>query len=122
MNFALTDEQEFLREAARGALGRVPTLQAARAALDGQQLPDLWPLACEAGWPGLLIGDMAQPRAQIAPDAGAHEFQVVIQGDAIIRLQQRRSFPGTISLDVIDLGLQPAFAQDGHQRFALVRG
>jgi alkylation response protein AidB-like acyl-CoA dehydrogenase len=57
MNFALSDEQEFLQEAARGALGRVKTLAAARGALDGDTLPDLWPLAVEAGWPGLLVSE-----------------------------------------------------------------
>jgi alkylation response protein AidB-like acyl-CoA dehydrogenase len=55
VNFALSDEQEFLRDAARGALGRHGTVEAARAALDGGALPDLWPVAVEAGWPGLLI-------------------------------------------------------------------
>ena len=59
MNLALSDEQEFLREAARGALSRFKTLQAAREALDGDEsaLPDLWPTACEAGWPGLLFDE-----------------------------------------------------------------
>jgi alkylation response protein AidB-like acyl-CoA dehydrogenase len=59
MNLALSDEQVFLREAARGALSRFKTLEAARAALDGdaQALPDMWPTACEAGWPGLLIDE-----------------------------------------------------------------
>jgi alkylation response protein AidB-like acyl-CoA dehydrogenase len=59
MNLALSDEQVFLREAARGALSRFKTLEAARAALDGEQsaLPDMWPAACEAGWPGLLIDE-----------------------------------------------------------------
>ena len=58
MNLALSDEQEFLREAARGALSRVKTLEAAREALDGNaELPDLWPMAREAGWPGLLIDE-----------------------------------------------------------------
>jgi alkylation response protein AidB-like acyl-CoA dehydrogenase len=59
MNLALSDEQEFLREAARGALSRVKTLEAARGALDGDAdaLPDLWPMAREAGWPGLLIDE-----------------------------------------------------------------
>jgi alkylation response protein AidB-like acyl-CoA dehydrogenase len=58
MNLALSDEQVFLREAARGALSRFKTLEAARDALDGKgDLPDLWPTACEAGWPGLLIDD-----------------------------------------------------------------
>ena len=59
MNLALSDEQVFLREAARGALSRFKTLQAAREALDGKQsaLPDMWPAAREAGWPGLLIDE-----------------------------------------------------------------
>ncbi len=59
MNLALTDEQEFLREAARGALSRFKTLEAAREALDGDEsaLPDLWSVAIEAGWPGLLIDE-----------------------------------------------------------------
>ena len=58
MNLALSDEQEFLREAARGALSRFKTLEAAREALDGKDaLPDLWPTAKEAGWPGLLIDE-----------------------------------------------------------------
>jgi alkylation response protein AidB-like acyl-CoA dehydrogenase len=57
MNFALSDEQEFLKEAARGTLSRVKTVEAAREALDGAALPDLWPAAIEAGWPGLLISE-----------------------------------------------------------------
>ena len=57
MNFALSDEQEFLKEAARGALSRVKTVEAAREALDGGTLPDLWPTASEAGWAGLLVSE-----------------------------------------------------------------
>ncbi len=57
MNFALSDEQEFLKEAARGALSRFKTVEAAREALDGGELPDLWPTAVEAGWPGLLVSE-----------------------------------------------------------------
>jgi alkylation response protein AidB-like acyl-CoA dehydrogenase len=57
VNFALSDEQEFLKEAARGALSRVKTVEAAREALDGVSLPDLWPTAVEAGWPGLLVSE-----------------------------------------------------------------
>src|SRR3954454_4236846 len=57
MNLALSDEQEFLREAARGALSRVKTIEGARAALEGGALPDLWPTVVEAGWPGLLIDE-----------------------------------------------------------------
>ncbi|MBV9195377.1 MAG: acyl-CoA/acyl-ACP dehydrogenase [Solirubrobacterales bacterium] len=59
MNFALSDEQRFLREAAQGTLSRFKTIEAARGALeDGPAaLPDLWPVAVDAGWPGLLIGE-----------------------------------------------------------------
>jgi alkylation response protein AidB-like acyl-CoA dehydrogenase len=59
VNLALSDEQVFLREAARGALSRFKTLEAAREALDGDAsaMPDLWPTAKEAGWPGLLIDE-----------------------------------------------------------------
>ena len=58
MNFALTDEQVLLREAAHGSLARFKTIEAARAALeDPSALPDLWPVAIEAGWPGLLVGE-----------------------------------------------------------------
>jgi alkylation response protein AidB-like acyl-CoA dehydrogenase len=70
MNLALSDEQVFLREAARGALSRFKTLEAARDALDGKgELPDLWPVACEAGWPGLLIDDAHGGAALDAFDA-----------------------------------------------------
>ena len=58
MNFALSDEQVLLREAARGALSRFKTIEAAREALENPAaLPDLWPTAVEAGWPGLLVGE-----------------------------------------------------------------
>ena len=57
MNFSLTEEQEFLQEAARGALSRFKTVEAARDALEGGSVPDLWPTAVEAGWPGLLISE-----------------------------------------------------------------
>jgi alkylation response protein AidB-like acyl-CoA dehydrogenase len=58
MNFALSDEQVLLREAARGSLSRFKTIEAAREALaDPSALPDLWPTAVEAGWPGLLVSE-----------------------------------------------------------------
>ncbi len=45
MNFALSDEQVLLREAARGSLSRFKTIEAAREALeDPDALPDLWPV------------------------------------------------------------------------------
>jgi alkylation response protein AidB-like acyl-CoA dehydrogenase len=59
MNLALSDEQELLREAARGTLGRIKTVEAARDALeDESKRPDLWPTAVQAGWPGLLISEL----------------------------------------------------------------
>ena len=58
MNFALSDEQILLREAARGSLSRFKTVEAAREALENPSaLPDLWPMASEAGWPGLLVSE-----------------------------------------------------------------
>jgi alkylation response protein AidB-like acyl-CoA dehydrogenase len=58
MNLELTDEQSFLREAAREALSRVKTVAAAREALeDPSARPDLWPTAREAGWAGLLVSE-----------------------------------------------------------------
>src|SRR3954451_12500497 len=58
MNLALSDEQELLREAARNALSRTKTIEAARDGLeDPSKLPDLWPTAIEAGWTGLVVGD-----------------------------------------------------------------
>ena len=58
MNLALSDEQELLREAARNALSRVKTIEAAREALeDPSKLPDLWPTAREAGWTGLVVAE-----------------------------------------------------------------
>src|SRR4051812_7321994 len=57
MNLSLSDEQEFLREAARGALSKTNYVEAARDALDGGELPDVWPIAKEAGWTGLLVSE-----------------------------------------------------------------
>ena len=57
MNFELTDEQRMLRDAATDALGRQDTLAAARAAADGADPLDLWPVAADAGWAGLLVGE-----------------------------------------------------------------
>jgi len=55
VNLKLSDEQQLLREAARGTLARHPTVEAARAALDGAEPLDLWPAAVDAGWPGVLV-------------------------------------------------------------------
>jgi alkylation response protein AidB-like acyl-CoA dehydrogenase len=57
VNFDLSDEQVLLREAARDAFSRVRTVEAAREALEGGELPDLWSTARQAGWTGLLLAD-----------------------------------------------------------------
>ena len=75
MNFALTDEQVLLREAARGSLARFKTIEAARAALEEPSaLPDLWPVAIEAGWPGLLVGEQHG-----GADLGAFEAMLIAE-------------------------------------------
>src|SRR5256885_14687845 len=58
MDFELSDEQQFLREAARGALSRHQTVEAAREALDGGSRLDLWDVGREAGWPGLVVSEV----------------------------------------------------------------
>src|SRR3954468_21705978 len=52
MNLSLSDEQEFLREAARGTLSRTNYVEAARDALDGGELPAVGPIANARCWPG----------------------------------------------------------------------
>jgi alkylation response protein AidB-like acyl-CoA dehydrogenase len=105
MNLALTDEQELLREAARGTLARAGTVAAARAALeDPGAAPDLWSLAVEAGWPGLLI-------AEEHGGAGLGAF------DAMLVAQEC----GRVLAGVPLLGLLPATAlldAAGHERLA----
>ncbi|MEA2382734.1 MAG: hypothetical protein QOH72_2705 [Solirubrobacteraceae bacterium] len=105
MNLALSDEQELLREAARGTLARAGTVAAARAALeDPAAAPDLWPLAVEAGWPGLLISEERG-------GAGLGAF------DAMLVAQEC----GRVLAGVPLLGLLPASAlldAGGHDRTA----
>ena len=57
MNLELSDEQIFLRDAAKDAISRTKTIEAARETLDGGTRPDLWQTAVEAGWSGLLVSD-----------------------------------------------------------------
>jgi alkylation response protein AidB-like acyl-CoA dehydrogenase len=59
MNFELSDEQLFLQEAAKGALSRHKTVENARDALEGKDRLDLWGVAKDAGWPGLVINEEA---------------------------------------------------------------
>lgn len=53
----LSDEQELVQDAARDALGRVASLERVRAALDGAELADLWEIAVDTGWTGLLVAE-----------------------------------------------------------------
>ena len=97
MNLNLSDEQEFLREAAANALARFKTVEAAREALeDPAALPDLWPTAVEAGWPGLLIRDEHGGAALGAYDAVlvAQEAGKVLAGVPLLGV-----LPATLLLD-----------------------
>ena len=96
MNFALSDEQEFLKEAARGALSRVRTVEAARDALDGAPLPDLWPTAVDAGWPGLLVSE-----ANGGADLSALEAMLVFEelGRVLASVPLLGHLPATFLLD-----------------------
>ena len=69
MPAVLSDEQQFVREAAQDALGRVASLERIREALDGGSLDDLWPTAVEAGWTGLLVGEDSEGAGLGPPEA-----------------------------------------------------
>lgn len=71
MNLELSDEQQFLRDAARDALSRIDTVAAAREMLEGADPPDLWSTAVEAGWPGLLVSEEGG-------GAGLHAFEAML--------------------------------------------
>jgi alkylation response protein AidB-like acyl-CoA dehydrogenase len=96
VNFALSDEQEFLKEAARGVLSRVKTVEAAREALDGAALPDLWPAAVEAGWPGLLASE-----ANGGAELSALEAMLVFEelGRVLASVPLLGHLPATLLLD-----------------------
>jgi alkylation response protein AidB-like acyl-CoA dehydrogenase len=96
VNFALSDEQEFLKEAARGALSRTPTVAAARGALDGDALPDLWETAVEAGWPGLLVSE-AKGGAGLAPLEAMLVFEEL--GRVLASVPLLGHLPATFLLD-----------------------
>jgi alkylation response protein AidB-like acyl-CoA dehydrogenase len=108
MNFALTDEQVLLREAARGALSRHKTIEAAREALENPAaLPDLWPTAIDAGWPGLLIGEEHGGAGLDAFDGllVAEECGRLLAGVPLLGL-----LPATAILDAADDESLPAVA------------
>jgi alkylation response protein AidB-like acyl-CoA dehydrogenase len=96
MNFTLTEEQEFLQEAARGALSRFKTVEAARDALEGEALPDLWPTAVEAGWPGLLVSE-ANEGAGLGPLDAMLVFEEL--GKVLASVPLLGHLPATFVLD-----------------------
>ena len=116
MNFSLTPEQELLREAARNALSRIDTVAGARAALDGEPLPDLWPTACRAGWTGLLV-------PEDAGGAGLGAFDAMLVMEQCGRRLAGAGLLGHLAATMIlsDSGheLLPALAS-GEQRAAVV--
>jgi alkylation response protein AidB-like acyl-CoA dehydrogenase len=108
MNFALSDEQVLLREAARGSLGRFKTIEAAREALeDPTALPDLWPMAVEAGWPGLLVGE-----EQGGAGLGAFDALLVAEecGRVLASVPLLGQLPGSAILDAAGDESLPAVA------------
>ena len=115
MNFALSDEQEFLKEAARGALSRVKTLEAAREALDGGELPDLWPTAVEAGWPGLLVSE-ANGGAELAPLEAMLVFEEL--GRVLASVPLLGHLPATFLLDRGGAAETAAACASGEERAA----
>jgi alkylation response protein AidB-like acyl-CoA dehydrogenase len=116
MNFDLSDEQIFLREAARTALGRHKTVEAAREALENPAaLPDLWPTAVEAGWSGMLIDEERGGAGLGAFDAllVAEECGRVLAGVPLIGLLPATALlnaAGFASLEKVAAGeLRPVF-------------
>jgi alkylation response protein AidB-like acyl-CoA dehydrogenase len=115
----LSDEQQFLLEAARGTLARQPTLEAARAALDdpGARL-ELWDVAVEAGWPGLLSDEEID-----GAGLGAYEAMLVLEacGGAVADAGLLGHLPAVALLERagVDEQLRRALAS-GEKRAALV--
>jgi alkylation response protein AidB-like acyl-CoA dehydrogenase len=120
MNFALSDEQQFLQQAAGQALSRHDTLEAARAALDGAAPPSLWATACEAGWPGLMAGDDVD-----GAELGALEAMLVLEacGGALADAHLLGHLPATALLEAAggEVELRSALAS-GERRAAFVDG
>jgi alkylation response protein AidB-like acyl-CoA dehydrogenase len=118
VNFALSDEQVFLKEAARGALARVKTVEAAREALDGAELPDLWPTAVEAGWPGLLVSE-AGGGAELSPLEAMLVFEEL--GRVLASVPLLGHLPATYLLDGDPDVVAPLAAGDERAAFVPAR-
>jgi alkylation response protein AidB-like acyl-CoA dehydrogenase len=120
MYLALSDEQEFLADAASGILARHPTLTSARAALDGDPPLSLWEAACEAGWSGVLSAEEAG-----GAGLGLYEAMLVLEscGNALADARLLGHLPACALLDAAgaDLELREALAA-GERRAALIDG
>jgi len=118
MYLALTDEQTFLQEAAADALSRHKTVEHARAALDGENVPSVWDLAAEAGWTGLLTGEDAD-----GVGLGAYEALLVLEicGRVLADARLLGHLPATALLEAAgaDAELRGALAR-GERRAALI--
>jgi alkylation response protein AidB-like acyl-CoA dehydrogenase len=117
---ALSDEQEFLADAAAGILARESTLAAAREALDTRVAPPLWEVATGAGWPGLLIGEDAD-----GAGLGLYDALLVLEACGAVladaRLLGHLPACGLLESANAEIGLRRSLAS-GEQRAALVDG
>lgn len=120
MYLALSDEQEYLADAATGILARKRTLPAARAALDGDPSPSLWEAAREAGWPGVLSDETAG-----GAGLGLYEALLVLEscGSVLADARLLGHLPACALLDAAgaDVELRRSLAS-GEQRAAIVDG
>jgi alkylation response protein AidB-like acyl-CoA dehydrogenase len=117
----LTDEQEFLIEAAQGTLARQDTLTTAREALDDASARlDLWSVGVEAGWPGLLSAEAVD-----GAGLGAYEAMLVLEacGARVADAGLLGHLPAVALIEAADADedLRRALAA-GEQRAALVDG
>ncbi len=98
MNLGLSDEQQFLRDAAADAFSRVKTVAAAREAIeDDSALPDMWPTAAEAGWLGLLVSE-----ENGGAGLGAYDAMLIAQeaGKVLAGVPLLGALPASMLLDL----------------------
>ncbi len=98
MNLGLSEEQQFLRDAAADAFSRVKTYQAAREAIeDASALPDMWPTAAEAGWLGLLVSEQNG-----GAGLGAYDAMLIAQeaGKVLAGVPLLGALPASMLLDL----------------------
>ncbi len=98
MNLGLSEEQQFLRDAAADAFSRVKTVEAAREAIeDDSALPDMWPTAAEAGWLGLLVSEQNG-----GAGLGAYDAMLIAQeaGKVLAGVPLLGALPASMLLDL----------------------